>query len=1075
MNTIFVSSTFRDMNQERDVIQTLVVPELNGIARRYGTSVGVMDLRWGIDTSTLESEEGSRKVLSVCLDEIDNCRPYMIVLLGERYGWIPSKELIEEAVNNRTDFSLSQLEKSVTALEIEYGALRNSEQLENTLFYFREVTGNPPADYLSEGLDHAAKLAELKQRIMKATHGKVKTYKVHWDSESKCLSGIDAFADMVISDIRNLMEPQWKKYGKMTPYQRDLRGQWDFARQNAAKFAARYHLIERYRDIINGDTALFAIQGPSGSGKTTLMSKLAQELNHQVLPIFCGYSELCNTPLDVLKYILDYLETSLDIPHFAEQITQSVNLKEWQDRLNDVVDLFNDSGLPDIVILTDGVDQLHAADECEKLCFIPSNLSSKIRIILSCLDSFPLGRDIHIEYVPILIETDREEIIRGILAPTGRSLSNEVIYAIASKEGGDNPLYLSLLVARLEMMDRNDFDAINRQGGGMHEINQRQIDIIRKCPSNLDALCVYLVKVVMRKMQTILPLIVSDFIAVSRYGLRQSDLENVFNILGKSGAFLKGSWNILAFSRFLRYMSRFFIKRADGRIDFTHQAFRKGFLANMSSPEEKHDVLLEYFSCLPYSDDIKRKEIGYHCIKADQKEYFISCISGNCRIPEITAPFAKNLIIHSQSDNGQWIHDVIQAGELVGWTYAFTTFLFEDVLDSMIPSEENLKLTKLILEDARELLEKRSVQSNSIDDKRDLAACLKRLAAYYRTQANPQHLHTTLSLVKAALQIDEEIFSILGTSNSRRSLSIGYEQIGLTLCSIGGKVNLQKAVYFLEESLKHRRILCVESLHPHDAQRGLLLILSHLGDIYSKLGGRDDLQKALSYYQESIHISDILLIRNRSKQNVMDLASTYSHCADVLMQMGSRHSLDALKYLEQSAELWQELESESLNTDIANGLALTLIRISKIHLEINGRDHLLAAKETARKALQYNLLLADQLHTVTQENDLAMNYSILGDIYQNLGTIWDSYNALYMYEQAMEIYKKVVARSPSENTYNSLIGVLYKVANHLGTRPETMLKYVEQIRNTANTAFQLTSKPHYQQIAKECEQHLTES
>lgn len=151
MNTLFISSTFRDMNQERDAIQTLVVPEINEIARKYGTSVSVMDLRWGVDTSALESEEGSRKVLSVCLDEIDHCHPYMIVLLGERYGWIPSQELMEETVSSRADFTLTQLEKSVTALEIEYGALKNSQQMENILFYFRELTGDPPADYRSEG------------------------------------------------------------------------------------------------------------------------------------------------------------------------------------------------------------------------------------------------------------------------------------------------------------------------------------------------------------------------------------------------------------------------------------------------------------------------------------------------------------------------------------------------------------------------------------------------------------------------------------------------------------------------------------------------------------------------------------------------------------------------------------------------------------------------------------------------------------------------------------------------------------------------------------------------------------
>ena len=42
----------------------------------------------------METNEGSKKVLEVCLDEIDRCQPPMVVLLGYRYGWIPDEKLI---------------------------------------------------------------------------------------------------------------------------------------------------------------------------------------------------------------------------------------------------------------------------------------------------------------------------------------------------------------------------------------------------------------------------------------------------------------------------------------------------------------------------------------------------------------------------------------------------------------------------------------------------------------------------------------------------------------------------------------------------------------------------------------------------------------------------------------------------------------------------------------------------------------------------------------------------------------------------------------------------------------------
>ena len=39
MQKIFISSTFRDMQAERDAIHTTVVPELRRIAQKYGEDV----------------------------------------------------------------------------------------------------------------------------------------------------------------------------------------------------------------------------------------------------------------------------------------------------------------------------------------------------------------------------------------------------------------------------------------------------------------------------------------------------------------------------------------------------------------------------------------------------------------------------------------------------------------------------------------------------------------------------------------------------------------------------------------------------------------------------------------------------------------------------------------------------------------------------------------------------------------------------------------------------------------------------------------------------------------------------
>lgn len=136
--SVFVSSTFRDMHGERDMIRDLVLPQLSEFAEQNFTDVDFVDLRWGISTADVSArEDKERRVLTICLDRIDETRPFMIVLLGDRYGWIPDKSLLEFAVEGR-NFQIKNAE-SVTALEIEYVLLSDKELMTHCYFYFREL------------------------------------------------------------------------------------------------------------------------------------------------------------------------------------------------------------------------------------------------------------------------------------------------------------------------------------------------------------------------------------------------------------------------------------------------------------------------------------------------------------------------------------------------------------------------------------------------------------------------------------------------------------------------------------------------------------------------------------------------------------------------------------------------------------------------------------------------------------------------------------------------------------------------------------------------------------------------
>ena len=79
---IFLSSTFRDFGEERDLLVRKVFPSLRERLRdRFVELVGV-DLGWGSTADQAERGE----VLPICLAEIDRARPFFVGLLGERYG-----------------------------------------------------------------------------------------------------------------------------------------------------------------------------------------------------------------------------------------------------------------------------------------------------------------------------------------------------------------------------------------------------------------------------------------------------------------------------------------------------------------------------------------------------------------------------------------------------------------------------------------------------------------------------------------------------------------------------------------------------------------------------------------------------------------------------------------------------------------------------------------------------------------------------------------------------------------------------------------------------------------------------
>ncbi|MEI7827761.1 MAG: DUF4062 domain-containing protein, partial [Euryarchaeota archaeon] len=88
---VFVSSTFSDLIEERNALPREVFPRLRELCQEHGCRFQAIDLRWGVR----EEAALDQQTMRICTEEIERCqhtelKPNFIVLLGDRYGWLPA-------------------------------------------------------------------------------------------------------------------------------------------------------------------------------------------------------------------------------------------------------------------------------------------------------------------------------------------------------------------------------------------------------------------------------------------------------------------------------------------------------------------------------------------------------------------------------------------------------------------------------------------------------------------------------------------------------------------------------------------------------------------------------------------------------------------------------------------------------------------------------------------------------------------------------------------------------------------------------------------------------------------------
>ena len=596
---VFVSSTFRDMQEERDELVLRVFPELRKHCERRGVVWEEVDLRWGIT----DEQRAEGKVLPICLEEIKRCRPYFLGILGERYGWIADS--IPPEVLEREPWlkEHSGQRTSVTELEILHGVLHNLAMAEHSFFYFRDpryLEGLPPekrSDFASEDSQAAGKLEQLKDRIRISAVPVRENY-----------SGPKALGQLVFADLKGVIDRLFPEGSPRDPIESERIEHENHAASHARVYVAAGDSFHRLDEYANQGGPPLAVLGEPGMGKSALLANwyLRYCRTHpdrfSLIHFIGGLPESGNYNQILYRIVMELrarFELPADVPLRVEQARG-----KFADCLAQLV------GRGTRRLVLDALDQLEDRDDGPDLGWLPGLFPGNFRVILSALPGRALNAiesrgwlkaTTPLELKP-LAEAERRNLTSTFLGVYGRDLGSARTNRLVQTPQSANPLFLRAVLDELRQF-------------GLHEKLDEQLAQYLEAKTTKD---LYL-RILSRWEKVYsegrdLTARSLRLISVARQGLSEAELTD---LLGQDGKPLpRALWTPF----FLAAESGLAIH--SGRLRIAHeyllQAFQEKYLPAVADRQECHQQLVDYFERNPEWTLRKTDELPWHLYKLGQ-------------------------------------------------------------------------------------------------------------------------------------------------------------------------------------------------------------------------------------------------------------------------------------------------------------------------------------------------------------------------------------------------------------------------------------------------------------------------
>jgi len=681
---VFISSTFRDMHAERDHLRNHVFPALEDRLRVRRHYLEPIDLRQGVETATL-AEERARdlQVLKVCLDEIERSRPFLLVLLGDRYGWAPPEDRIAAAAQE-AGLDTEAAGKSVTALEIEFGLLKKDPaQRRRSLFYFREplpyaampkaVAAEYSDDYADDPAIRAGheRLNALKQTIRDDPElaGRVRPYALGWDAKAQQPTGLEAWGRQVLKALWTELKEETRAYLAQAPTTeagQDRAMLDEFVEHKLRDFRGRAATLRLLVDLARSPAAPGApwaacLTGPSGSGKSTVFARLYRELVRDdglfVLAHAAGSGPRTARVETMLRRWCEELAL-----HLGERspLTDNADREEIEQAFARL--LHRVAGQRRVVVLLDALNQFEPTPQARHLTWLPKLWPENARLIATALpgaEAEALGAKprVTVMTLPALDEAEARDIAESVWARYHRACNPDVLNRVLALRRDDgppayrNPLWLTLAMEQLNLLDADDFTAAEQN---LHSLLlQKAVDL----PAELIGLYQHLLARAEKLFGAGWTRGFVALIALSRNGWRESDLQA---LLAPAARLLAPEepepvWDPLRFAALRRTFRAQVIQRGShGRWDFAHAQMRHAItqtqLGQLNVEEVLHGTIADHLTALPQEDAIRLTELMYHLIgTSDQRRAsaYLAWTAINSRASELqiaTVTIAQHLL-----------------------------------------------------------------------------------------------------------------------------------------------------------------------------------------------------------------------------------------------------------------------------------------------------------------------------------------------------------------------------------------------------------------------------------------------